>query len=173
MVPSEDDLVVELQRAGQRDSLTGPPRRSRRQKLVLAGVVLLVVGALAGVTAWIRQPDPYTTYTLAAWHHPVVSKDGRFVEVSYTGGDCGTESVRTVVRETAQRVALTVVVVEQGVDDGSVCLMMGVPARAVARLTRPLGSRTLVDGRCQEPKSLGARSGCSVHGFNPRAWPPH
>ena len=153
---AEDDLISELQRAGQRDSLTGPPNRTRRQKVLLVAVVLALIGAAIGVTAWIRQPDPYTRSTLVPWSHPVVSKDGRDITVSYTGGACGIESVRTIVQETAAQVSLTVVRVVQYADDHVSCIAIGFTGKAVATLTKPLGTRALVDGRCHQPTSVDA-----------------
>ena len=171
---SEDDLIGELQRAGQLDSLTGPPQRTGRQRLRLLAVSALVVGALIAATIWVRQPDPFTASELTPWRHPVVSQDGRDITVNYNGGVCGIESVRTIVEESTSRVAVTVVTVTQYSGEGDGCPLIAIRRKAVAHLNEPLGSRKLVDGRCQQPASLEAeRINCTKNGYNPRAWPPH
>jgi hypothetical protein len=145
-----EDGVVSAMRSAESQSLIrrGPLTPGQRWKRVL--IVLAVIGGVVAAVAQIRKPDPYYTVVPIAWSKPVVSHNGREVNISYSYGACAVSGVSTVVRETTTQVWVTLVQVSAYSDDGSGCPMIAFRGKAVALLSRPLGARKLRDGRCHE-----------------------
>jgi hypothetical protein len=120
--------------------------------LIAVGIVAVVV--IIGLVVWlVTAPDP----TLARWDpgQAEVGDDGMTVEVFFTGGECD-DHAEARVKESAGTVEITVISTLKRVRG---CSDVGVPRSVVAELDEPLGTRTLVDGRCDHP-DWGRTYGC-------------
>ncbi|MFW6774704.1 hypothetical protein ACOACO_10500 [Nocardioides sp. CPCC 205120] len=112
----------------------------RRQWLVLAGAVVLllgcVIGGVAAVRAAVGGEDPGTP---VAWRDPVV--DGSSVTVTWDASPCASTGT-TTVEESADEV----VVVVREVPRPALCSSPGQVRQTTVELDEPVGDRDLVDG---------------------------
>jgi hypothetical protein len=116
--------------------------------LVMAAVILIPVAVVAGVALTAEHREVATGWDLRG-----VSDDGRTLAIRYTTTPNCESLARVEKRETAERLALRVIIQET--------LGCDTEDRAVAHTTevelaRPLGDRELVDARTgRAPEPLG------------------